>query len=122
MSYEQFNKFQNWIENSNITYYGVGYGNARGPKRLSGREIYLENYKESIGHIYFKRNSSSGLSKGAIAGIIISIVAVLSLVTIMGILYKKGLFTRSVIPPTKPPEINSTSNALAMSKNNSNIV
>ena len=122
MSYEQFNKFQNWVENSNITYYGTGYGNARGPKRLSGREIYLENYKELNGHIYFKRSSSNGLSKGAIAGIVIGIVAVLALTTLMIILYKKGLFTRSVVPPTKPPEVNSTSNALASSKNNTNIV
>ena len=44
MSYEQFNKFQKWIINSDKKHYGVGYGNARGPKRLSGRKIYLENY------------------------------------------------------------------------------
>ena len=44
MSFEQFNKFQKWIINSNMKYYGNGYGNARGPKRLSGRKIYLENY------------------------------------------------------------------------------
>jgi carbonic anhydrase len=44
MSYQQFIKFKNWIENSNLKYYGVGYGNARGPKRLNGRKIYLENY------------------------------------------------------------------------------
>jgi len=43
MSFNQFNKFQNWVEKSNMKYYGVGYGNARGPKRLSGRKIYLEN-------------------------------------------------------------------------------
>lgn len=46
MSFEQFDEFKNWIENSNKNYYGVGYGNARGPKSLNGRKIYLENYKE----------------------------------------------------------------------------
>ena len=44
MSFEQFNKFKNWVENSDLKYYGRGYGNARGPKRLNGRKIYLENY------------------------------------------------------------------------------
>ncbi len=44
MSFEQFNKFKQWIENSNNDYYGTGYGNARGPKKLNGRKIYLENY------------------------------------------------------------------------------
>ena len=37
-----------WVESSNSTYYGVGYGNARGPKRLSNRKIYIENYYENI--------------------------------------------------------------------------
>ena len=46
MSYEQYYKFKNWIENSNKDFYGNGYGNARGPKRLNGRKIYLENYKD----------------------------------------------------------------------------
>ena len=46
MSFEQFNKFKNWVENSNIMYYGTGYGNARGPKKLNGRKIYLENFNE----------------------------------------------------------------------------
>ena len=44
MSFEQFDTFQEWIINSDMRHYGVGYGNARGPKRLSGRKIYLENY------------------------------------------------------------------------------
>ena len=48
MSFEQFNKFKNWVEKSNMDYYGVGYGNARGPKRLNGRKIYLENFNEEI--------------------------------------------------------------------------
>ena len=48
MSFEQFNKFKNWVEKSNIAYYGVGYGNARGPKRLNGRKIYVENFKEQM--------------------------------------------------------------------------
>ena len=43
MSYNQFDKFKKWIENSNKKYYGVGYGNARDPKILNGRKIYLEN-------------------------------------------------------------------------------
>ena len=47
-SFEQFDRFQNWIEKTNPKYYGTGYGNARGPKRLSGRMIYLENYKEEV--------------------------------------------------------------------------
>ena len=46
MSFEQFNKFKNWVENSNIMYYGTGYGNARGPKKLNGRKIFLENFNE----------------------------------------------------------------------------
>ena len=48
MSYEQFNKFKNWVEKSNMDYYGVGYGNARGPKSLNGRKIYLENFNEEM--------------------------------------------------------------------------
>ena len=48
MSFEQFNKFKNWVEKSNMGYYGVGYGNARGPKRLNGRKIYVENFKEQM--------------------------------------------------------------------------
>ena len=44
MSFNQFNGFKKWIENSNKDYYGTGYGNARGPKRLNGRKIFLENY------------------------------------------------------------------------------
>ena len=48
MSFEQFNKFKNWVEKSNMDYYGVGYGNARGPKSLNGRKIYLENFNEEI--------------------------------------------------------------------------
>ena len=45
MSYNQFHEFEKWIEKSIPQYYGVGYGNARGPKRLSERIIYLENLK-----------------------------------------------------------------------------
>ena len=48
MSYNQFKKFKEWVESSNSTCYGVGYGNARGPKRLSNRKIYIENYYENI--------------------------------------------------------------------------
>ena len=48
MSYNQFKKFKEWVESSDSTYYGVGYGNARGPKRLSNRKIYIENYYENI--------------------------------------------------------------------------
>ena len=47
-SFEQFNKFKDWIEKTNPKYYGTGYGNARGPKRLNGRMVYLENYKEEV--------------------------------------------------------------------------
>ena len=47
MSYNQFKKFKEWVESSDSTYYGVGYGNARGPKRLSNRKIYIENYDEN---------------------------------------------------------------------------
>ena len=32
VSFNQFNKFKNWVENSDLKYYGRGYGNARGPK------------------------------------------------------------------------------------------
>ena len=46
MSFGQFSKFKNWVEKSNIMYYGTGYGNARGPKKLNGRKIYLENFNE----------------------------------------------------------------------------
>ena len=45
MSFAQFDKFRKWIENSDVKYYGRGYGNARGPKNLNNREVYLENYK-----------------------------------------------------------------------------
>ena len=48
MSFEQFNKFKNWVEKSNPSYYGVGYGNARGPKKLNGRKVYIENFEEEI--------------------------------------------------------------------------
>jgi carbonic anhydrase len=48
MSFEQFNKFKNWVEKSNMDYYGVGYGNSRGPKSLNGRKIYLENFNEEM--------------------------------------------------------------------------
>jgi carbonic anhydrase len=48
MSYNQFKKFKEWVESSNSTSYGVGYVNARGPKRLSNRKIYIENYYENI--------------------------------------------------------------------------
>jgi len=48
MSFEQFNEFKNWVEKSNMNYYGRGYGNARGPKRLNGRKIYAENFKEEL--------------------------------------------------------------------------
>ena len=47
-SFEQFNKFKDWIENTDLSLYGTGYGNARGPKRLNGRMVYLENYKEEV--------------------------------------------------------------------------
>ena len=63
MSYEQFNKFRDWVEHSNMTSYGTGYGNARGPKRLNKREIYLENYKEEKQP---DDESSSRLSTGQI--------------------------------------------------------
>ena len=49
MSFEQFDIFKNWVENSNTAYYGIGYGNARGPKRLNGRKVYAENYIEEEG-------------------------------------------------------------------------
>ena len=48
MSYAQFAKFRKWIESSDPTYYGRGYGNARGPKNLSNRQIYLENSKTKL--------------------------------------------------------------------------
>ena len=48
MSYAQFNKFRKWVENSDPKYYGRGYGNARGPKNLSNRQIYLENCKTKL--------------------------------------------------------------------------
>lgn len=48
MSYGQFDKFRKWIENSDTKYYGRGYGNARGPKNLSNRKIYLENSKTKL--------------------------------------------------------------------------
>ena len=59
MSYNQFKKFKEWVESSNSTYYGVGYGNARGPKRLSNRKIYIENYNENIPN---KKNGECWLS------------------------------------------------------------
>ena len=44
MSFNQFNSFSKWIENSNPEFYGTGYGNARGVKNLNGRKVYLENF------------------------------------------------------------------------------
>ena len=127
MSFQQFKKFRNWTESSNMAYYGNGYGNARGPKRLSGREIYLENINsesssESNMTSYFRRSSSSGLNGGAIAGIVVGCVVALGLATTLAILARKGVFSRTPAPAMKPPEANSTSNALAMSKNNANVV
>ena len=43
MSYEQYYNFKNWVEVCNPPYYGNGYGNARGPKNISERLIYVEN-------------------------------------------------------------------------------
>ena len=48
MSYEQFDKFRKWIENSDTKHYGRGYGNARGTKNISNRQIYLENSKTKL--------------------------------------------------------------------------
>jgi carbonic anhydrase len=48
MSFAQFDKFRKWIESSDAKYYGRGYGNARGPKNLSNRQIYLENCKTKL--------------------------------------------------------------------------
>ena len=76
MSFNQFNRFKNWVENSNSAYYGNGYGNARGPKKLDGREIYLENFNQ-LNQTYI-RKTSSGLSKGAIVAIIVPCCVVLA--------------------------------------------
>ena len=127
MSFQQFKKFRDWIESTNGTYYATGYGNARGPKRLNGREIYLENINSESGSesnmtSYFRRSSSGGLNGGAIAGIVVGCVVALGLATTLAILARKGVFSRTPAPPMKPPEANSTSNALAMSKNNANVV
>ena len=54
MSFKQFNKFKKWIENSNIDFYGTGYGNARGPKKLNGRNVYLENYHTEVSSLLKK--------------------------------------------------------------------
>ena len=45
-SYEQFKEFRDWVQNSGPKYYGTGYGNARGPKPINDRKIYLENDDE----------------------------------------------------------------------------
>jgi len=45
MSYEQYKHFKGWVEESEPIYYNNGYGNARGPKPLNDRIIYLENEK-----------------------------------------------------------------------------
>ena len=125
MSFQQFKKFRKWIETSNDGFYGNGYGNARGPKRLSERQIYLENINSESGSnmtSYFRRSSSSGLNGGVIAGIVVGCVVALGLATTLAILARKGVFSRTPAPAMKPPEANSTSNALAMSKNNANVV
>ena len=125
MSFQQFKKFRDWIESTNGTYYATGYGNARGPKRLSERQIYLENINSESGSnmtSYFRRSSSGGLNGGAIAGIVVGCVVALGLATTLAILARKGVFSRTPAPAMKPPEANSTSNALAMSKNNANVV
>lgn len=63
MSYAQFDKFRSWIENSSAEYYGRGYGNARGPKKLSNREVYLENYKSKskFSEIFNQSNLKMGM-------------------------------------------------------------
>ena len=77
MSYAQFNKFQKWIINTDMKHYGVGYGNARGPKRLSGRKVYLENFG----------NKQKSFKKLLLIGIITLIIIFLSLMAL-----KKFLF------------------------------
>lgn len=55
-SYEQFSKMKKWITSSGDNYYNTGYGNARGPKPINGRNIFFENsnvednnaYKEAL--------------------------------------------------------------------------
>ena len=54
LSFDQFDEFKDWIENSDLKYYGTGYGNARGPKRLNGRTIYLENYENENSSSFWK--------------------------------------------------------------------
>ena len=54
MSFDQFDEFKDWIENSDLKYYGTGYGNARGPKKLNGRTIYLENYENENSSSFWK--------------------------------------------------------------------
>ena len=83
MSFEQFSKFRDWVENSNMAYYGTGYGNARGPKRLNKREIYLENFKEEKQQPEESDTPSSGLSTGQILAISIPCCVALIAITII---------------------------------------
>ena len=46
ISFSQFSTFSDWVSNTNKQYFGTGYGNARGPKDLNGRKVYLENYDD----------------------------------------------------------------------------
>ena len=45
-SYEQFKDLRDWVQKSGPKFYGTGYGNARGPKPINDRKIYLENDNE----------------------------------------------------------------------------
>ena len=98
MSYEQFNKFRDWVEHSNMTSYGTGYGNARGPKRLNKREIYLENYKEEKQP---DDESSSRLSTGQILAISVPCSVALIAITVIIL-----VMMRKKSPPVKVPEDN----------------
>lgn len=79
MSLAQFYKFKEWVEKSNPLYYATGYGNARGPKNLNGRKVYLANYKE-VGK-YTTRTKKTGQETIKI-GLLSKFICFLTLVTI----------------------------------------
>ena len=72
---------------------------------------------------FYKKIGSSGLSGGAIAGIVISLVAVIAIVVTLIILLKKGVFSGMTnITPALPYEENSAVKQFDESNPNSNMV
>ena len=71
---------------------------------------------------YFRSGSSSGLSGGAIAGIVISIVAVAAIVGVVIALAKKGALGGAAAAHSNAIDNNSTINRFNINTQNANVV